>query len=65
MNMNEIWNWITSNWVTIMSVITSVIGIAAVIAKATPNTIDNKIVDWLIKIINVIGMNFGNTKNVK
>lgn len=61
--MNEIWQWIVENWVTIGSVITSIVGVAALIAKATPNTVDNAVVDWFIKIINALGMNFGNTKN--
>lgn len=63
--MNDVWKWVLENWVTIFSVVTSVVGTAAIIAKATPNPVDNAIVDWLIKLINIVGMNFGNTKNLE
>lgn len=39
------------------------IGIAAAIATLTPNEADNKVVDGLLKIINVLGANVGKAKN--
>ena len=41
------------------AVITSVIGTFATIATMTPNETDNKIVDALYKLINLLGMNKG------
>jgi hypothetical protein len=35
----------------------SVIGLAAVVARFTPNTTDNLIVGWLYSAINQLGMN--------
>jgi hypothetical protein len=44
-------------------VILQVVGVAAVIATMTANKADNKIVDFILKVINVIGMNFGLANN--
>ena len=56
--MNEI---ITTWW----PVVPSVIALAAVIAAITKNEWDNKVVDILRKIVDIIAFNFGGAKNEK
>ena len=55
--------WITSNWGNLYSVITQVVGVAALVATLTPNTSDNKAVDFVLNIINMLGANVGKSKN--
>lgn len=55
--------WLTENAVWLISLVTSVIGVAAVVATFTKNTWDNAIVDFFAKVVNVIGQNYGQTKN--
>ena len=40
-----------------------IVGGAAIIATITPNKSDDKIIDWLRKIVNFAGANFGKAKN--
>ena len=39
------------------------VGAFAVIESMTPNETDNKIADQALKLINLLGFNFGNAKN--
>ena len=55
--------WITSNWGNLYSIITQVVGVAALVATLTPNTSDNKAVDFVLNIINMLGANVGKSKN--
>ena len=55
--------WITSNWGNLYSIITQVVGVAALVATLTPNTSDNKAVDFVLNIINMRGANIGKSKN--
>ena len=43
--------------------ITSIIGTFAVLATMTSNTADNKIVNVLLKLINILGGNLGKARN--
>lgn len=52
-------NWVLENG----EVVCSVIGLFAVIATATPNEHDNKVADFLLKAVNVLGLNVGKAKN--
>ena len=56
-------DFITEHAGAIIQFITSIVGSFAIIATATPNTTDNKIADFLLKIINFFGANFGKAKN--
>lgn len=40
-----------------------VIAVAAAVAAITPNKTDNEIVNKIIKVVNVLGLNVGNAKN--
>ena len=55
--------WITSNWGNLYSIITQIVGVAALVATLTPNTSDNKAVDFVLNIINMLGANVGKSKN--
>ena len=55
--------WITNNWGNLYSIITQVVGVAALVATLTPNTSDNKAVDFVLNIINMLGANIGKSKN--
>ena len=55
--------WITSNWGNLYSITTQVVGVAALVATLTPNTSDNKAVDFVLNIINMLGANIGKSKN--
>ena len=55
--------YIVENWDNIAAISLQVVGIAALIATMTPNKTDNKIVDAVSKIINLLGANFGKAKN--
>ena len=55
--------YIMTNWQAWLAAATSVIGSAAVIATLTPNKSDDRIVQWLLDIVNFIGANVGKAKN--
>lgn len=40
------------------------IGLFAAIATLTPNESDNKIADFLLKLVNILGANVGKAKNM-
>ena len=63
--MTEIITYLTSNWDAITTAVLAVIGAAATIAALTPTAKDDGIVAVLRKIVDVIGMNVGNAKNLK
>ena len=56
-------DWIISNLNEIVGVLTKAVALAAAISAVTPGTGDNKIVSFLLKIVNVIGLNVGKAKN--
>lgn len=60
--MNVI-SFVTDNWETIFAVTTQVVGVFAIIATATPNKSDDKIVDVVLGVINTLGGNFGKSGN--
>ena len=56
--------YIMTNWQAWLAAEpTSVVGSAAVIATLTPNKSDDRIVQWLLDIVNFIGANVGKAKN--
>lgn len=56
-------DWIIANWAIVLEVATSVVGVAALIATLTPNSSDNGVMDFLLKLVNLVGANVGNAKN--
>ena len=55
--------WFTTNWESLFVILTQVVGVAALVATLTPNTSDNKAVDFVLNIINMLGANIGKSKN--
>jgi len=58
--------WITSaiNWISgNLAQIAQVVGVLAAIATVTPNKSDDKIVQWLLDLVNAGGGNIGKAKN--
>lgn len=52
-------NWLLEN----LDLALTVIGAFAAIAAVTPNEHDNKIADFLLKAINILGANVGKAEN--
>ena len=46
-----------------LPILVSFVGSFALIAALTPNKTDDKIVQWLLDIVNFLGANFGKAKN--
>lgn len=57
--------FITTNWQTILLIITGVMALASQVAALTPSKKDDEAIGWLQKIFNVIAGNWGNAKNAK
>jgi len=51
------------NWQVILSAAASIVGGFAVLATFTPNRSDDKYVQYVLDFINVLGGNFGKSKN--
>ena len=54
---------IFANLPAYLEIITQAIGVFALVATLTPNTSDNSIVDFLLKLVNFGGANIGKSKN--
>jgi hypothetical protein len=57
-------DWLLDNVGSMLDIAFKLVGAFAVIATMTPNSSDNAIADGLMKIINMLGGNFGNARNV-
>ena len=55
--------WLTTNGVALLELVVQIVGVAALVATMTPNVSDNKAVDFVLNIINMLGANIGNSKN--
>lgn len=55
MIMNAV-HWVTANWAAIGVAILAVLGAFSAIAKLTPTQSDDKIVEFLYKIIHTLGL---------
>ena len=51
------------DWAAILQAAVSVIGAFSVIATMTPNSSDNVISDFLLRLVNVLGANVKNAAN--
>lgn len=50
-------NWIIANWVGIMASVGAVVTAASVIAKLTPSTHDDEVIQAIINFINALAIN--------
>ncbi len=51
------------NWEAIFAILLQVVGAFSLIATQTSNTADNVISDFLLKVVNGLGGNWGKAKN--
>ena len=56
-------DWLLANVGSLIDIALKLVGAFAVVATMTPNESDNSIADGLMKIINMVGGNFGNARN--
>ena len=56
--------FLISNATNLFEIALQIAGAFAIIASMTPNETDNKIADYALRAINIIGFNIGNAKNV-
>ena len=55
--------WFTTNGVALVELLVQIVGVASLIASITPNESDNKVVNFILNIINLLAVNIGNAKN--
>ena len=48
---------------SIVDIIIHIVGVAAVVATMTPNENDNKAVDFILNLVNMLGGNLGRASN--
>lgn len=46
--MKEFWTWISQNW---GEVAIAIVFVASIIVKFTPNDKDNKVINWIVKML--------------
>jgi hypothetical protein len=56
---------IPANILEWVQIIAAVIGVFSLIATITPNETDNKVAQWLVDLVNLLGANVGNASNKK
>lgn len=61
--MSAIFAYVVANWATIISAGLSLVGFFSIVATMTPNTTDDKVVQYLLDIVNWLGANFGKATN--
>ncbi len=49
--------WLATNWATLLGGILAVLGGASILARLTPTEVDNKVIDAILKVIKVLGLN--------
>ena len=57
-------DWIIENAGNMVDIALKIVGAFAVIATMTPNESDNKIADGLMRLVNMLGANFGKSSNL-
>ncbi|MHA2064523.1 MAG: hypothetical protein ACXABY_09105 [Candidatus Thorarchaeota archaeon] len=57
-------DWIIGNAGNMVDIALKIVGAFAVIATMTPNESDNKIADGLMRLVNMLGANFGKSSNL-
>jgi len=58
--MNAIWQFLSSDWV---QAITGVVTAATAVTALTPTKIDNKVVDILLRVLNIFAGNVAKNRN--
>lgn len=55
--------WITSNYDSIIDIVTKVVAACAAIAAITPSKFDNDLLSKISGFINLLGLNVGRARN--
>ena len=54
--MEELMNFLTSNLVDIGQIVLMILGVGSIVAKITPTQVDNTVIDFLLKVVNMLGL---------
>ena len=49
--------WIINNWELIVAAFTAIVTAASIIAKLTPTEVDNKVIGYLLKLVDILAIN--------
>ena len=49
-------NFLTSNLVDIGQIVLMILGVGSIVAKITPTQVDNTVIDFLLKEVNMLGL---------
>lgn len=61
--MEQVISWLGSHGTELLVAASAIVGAAATIARFTPNTSDDRIIQTILDLINFLGMNHGKAKN--
>jgi hypothetical protein len=50
-------DWLTSHWGSLLTVVTSVISAASVVAKITPTQTDDLVIATILKVVDLLALN--------
>ena len=53
----------SANINVILEIVVQIVGVASLVATLTPNEADNKAVDFVLNIVNMLGANVGKASN--
>ena len=53
----------SANISAILEIVVQIVGVASLVATMTPNEADNKAVDFVLNIVNMLGANVGKASN--
>ena len=53
----------SANINAILEIVVQIVGVASLVATLTPNEADNKAVDFVLNIVNMLGANVGKASN--
>tara|TARA_R100000353_G_scaffold170379_1_gene134023 strand:- start:395 stop:577 length:183 start_codon:yes stop_codon:yes gene_type:complete len=56
--------WLTENWTDIVNAVTALVAAAAAVTALTPSPKDDSVLKKIRDVLNVIGFNVGNAKNI-
>lgn len=55
--------YVSGNWAVILEIVLGLVGVFALVATLTPNKSDDKIVQYVLDLVNFLGANVGKSKN--
>jgi hypothetical protein len=61
----RVMDWIIANIDSLVDIIAKVVAVAAALSALTPSEVDNKVMVYVMKVVDVLGMNVLHAKNSK